>query len=170
MKLLVEERKNNMGLDTQNEKLKKMLCALIDTNIAIMDFQMTVTKEEKDIEISKKLIEEGEKAKKVINGVSHNEILVDIYNMFIVGNMPFFIAAAHVMADENKIVKWDKDEEGFQEFLHERELAFAKCDKELEEKKLERERIEKARAEGKNVELMYKDGKVKYVIVEEKPN
>ena len=68
-----------------------------------------------------------------------------------------------------KIKHWDT-EKGFKDFIKAQEKAFEQCDKELEEKKKEREFVEKAKAEGKNVELMYHKGKIKPVVVEEKPN
>lgn len=155
--------------DVQNKRLKNMLIKLLETTNAILEFNLTLMSQEKDIKITKKLIQDGKKAITTIENVRHNEILVDLYNSFIVNNMAFFVSATRVMSSPNKIKRWDT-EKGFKEFLKEREIAFAKCDKELEEKKKEQEMVEKAKAEGKNVELMYKDGKIKHVIVEEKPN
>lgn len=155
--------------DVQNKRLKNMLTKLVETTNAIMEFNLTLMSKENDIKITKKLIRDGKKAIEIINSVKHNDILVDIYNSFIVSNMPFFVSATRVMSQSKKIRHWDS-EKGFKDFLKAREIALAQCDKELEEKKKEQEMIEKAKAEGKNVELMYKDGKIKHVIVEEKPN
>lgn len=155
--------------EVQNKRLKKALSSLIETTIAIMEFNLTLVKEEKDIQVTKKLIRDGKKAIEIISGIKHNEILVDLYNSFIVGNMPFFVAATRTMSMPKKIKHWDT-EKGFKDFIKAQEKAFAQCDKELEEKKKEREFVEKAKAEGKNVELMYHKGKIKPVIVEEKPN
>lgn len=158
----------NKGI-VQNARLKTMLCSLLETTIAIMQFNLTLVKNVNDIKITKKVIQESKKAIEIIRNVKHNEILVDLYNSFIVNNMAFFVSATRVMSDTKKIKHWDTDK-GFKDFIKAREIAFAKCDKELEEKKKEQEMVEKAKAEGKNVELMYKDGKIKHVIVEEKPN
>ena len=155
--------------EVQNKRLKKALSSLIETTIAIMEFNLTLVKEEKDIQVTKKLIRDGKKAIETISSIKHNEILVDLYNSFIVGNMPFFVAATRTMSMPKKIKHWDT-EKGFKDFLKAQEKAFAQCDKELEEKKKEREFVEKAKAEGKNVELMYHKGKIKPVVVEEKPN
>ena len=155
--------------EVQNKRLKKALSSLIETTIAIMEFNLTLVKEEKDIQITKKLIRDGKKAIETISGIKHNEILVDLYNSFIVGNMPFFVAATRTMSMPKKIKHWDT-EKGFKDFIKAQEKAFEQCDKELEEKKNEREFVEKAKAEGKNVELMYHKGKIKPVVVEEKPN
>ena len=160
--------KKSKGI-VQNTRLKTMLCSLLETTIAIMQFNLTLVKNVNDIKITKKVIQESKKAIDIISNVKHNEILVDLYNSFIVNNMAFFVSATRVMSDTKKIKHWDTDK-GFKDFIKARELAFAKCDKELEEKKKEQEMVEKAKAEGKNVELMYKDGKIKHVIVEEKPN
>lgn len=155
--------------EVQNKRLKKALSSLIETTIAIMEFNLTLVKEEKDIQVTKKLIRDGKKAIETISSIKHNEILVDLYNSFIVGNMPFFVAATRTMSMPKKIKHWDT-EKGFKDFIKAQEKAFAQCDKELEEKKKEREFVEKAKAEGKNVELMYHKGKIKPVVVEEKPN
>lgn len=155
--------------EVQNKRLKKALSSLIETTIAIMEFNLTLVKEEKDIQVTKKLIRDGKKAIEIISSIKHNEILVDLYNSFIVGNMPFFVAATRTMSMPKKIKHWDT-EKGFKDFIKAQEKAFAQCDKELEEKKKEREFVEKAKAEGKNVELMYHKGKIKPVVVEEKPN
>lgn len=156
--------------ELQNQRLKNVLIHLLETHNAIMRFNLTMLEKDADIKITKDLIKQGQKAIDIISNIKHNEILIDLYNSFIVGNMPYFIAAARTIALPNKIKRWDNTEKGFKEFLKERETALAKCDKELEEKKKEQEYIEKAKAEGKNVELMYKDGKVRYVVVEEKAN
>lgn len=155
--------------NVQNKRLKTMLIKLLETTNAIMEFNLTLMDKEQDIKITKKMIRYGKKAIEIVNNVKHNEILVDLYNSFIVNNMAFFVSATRVMSQKNKIAYWDSDK-GFKDFIKEREIAFAKCDKELEEKKKEQEMIEQAKAQGKNVELMYKDGKIKHVIVEEKPN
>ena len=84
--------------EVQNKRLKKALSSLIETTIAIMEFNLTLVKEEKDIKITKKLIRDGKKAIETISGIKHNEILVDLYNSFIVGNMPFFVAATRTMS------------------------------------------------------------------------
>lgn len=153
----------------QNEKLKNTLIKLVETNIAIMEFNLTLVSQENDIKITKDMIKQGKKAIEIIKKVKHNEILTDLYNSFVVGNIPYFVAATRTIALPNKIKHWDT-EKGFKEFIKERENAISQYEKDQEEKKKERERIEKAKAEGKNVELMYKDGKVRHVIVEEKPN
>ena len=163
-------QKTNRKLQVQNRKLKNMLISMADTNIAIMEFNLTLTKEKKDKEITKKLIKMSRKAKEIIESVQHNEILVDLYNSFVSGNMPLFIAFVRTVTLPKKIKHWDSSEKGYKDFLKAREQAIAKSEEELKQKRKERENIAKARAEGKNVELMYKDGKVKYVIVEEKPN
>lgn len=153
----------------QNKRMKNMLVKLIETTNAIMEFNLTMVETPKDKKITRDIIRYGKKAIEIINSVKHNEILVDLYNSFIVGNMAFFVTATRTISLPNKIKNWDS-ESGFKDFIKEREIALAKCEKDLEEKKKEREMIEQAKKEGKNVELMYKDGKIKHVIVEEKPN
>ena len=153
----------------QNDRLKNALIKLVETNIAIMEFNLTLVNEKKDINVTKTMIKQGKKAIEIIKSVKHNEILTDLYNSFIVGNIPYFVAATRTIALPKKIKHWDT-EKGFKDFIKERENAIAQYEKDQDEKKKERERIEQAKREGKNVELMYKDGKVRYVVVEEKAN
>ena len=155
--------------EVQIKRMKNMLTKYLETGIAVMEFNLTLMSAEQDIKITKKVIKMGKTAIEIVQSVKHIDILTDFYNSFIVNNMAFFVAGIKVLSNTKKIKHWDT-EKGYKDFLKEREIALAKCDKELEEKKKEEEMIKKAKAKGKNVELMYKDGKIKHVIVEEKPN
>lgn len=163
-------QQNKRKINVQNKRLKEMLVSLANTNIAIMRFNLTMTDKKEDIKITKKLIKMSKRSIEIINSIKHNDILVDLYNSFVSGNMPLFVAFVRTVSLPRKVKYWDNSEKGYKAFLKAREEAVAKSEEELNEKRKENERIQKARAEGKNVELMYKNGKVKYVIVEEKPN
>ena len=147
----------------------EILNKLIETNIAIMDFQLLAENQEKGKELAKKFIKDSKKAIKIVENVKHIEILTSLFNAFVSGKQPYFIAIAKTISLPNKIRHWDT-KKGFKEFIEEERLAVAKSEQELEEKRKERERIEQAKKDGKKVELMYINGKVKPVIVEEKPN
>ena len=161
--------KKNKKIDVQISRMKDMLVKFLETSNAIMYFNLTLMDKEQDIKVTKKVIQMGKKAIEIIQNVKHIEILNDLYNSFIVNNMAYFISFSKVVSTNKKIKYWDS-EKGFKDFIKAQEIAFAQCDKELEEKKKEREMVEQAKREGKNVELMYKDGKIKHVIVNEKPN
>ena len=157
-------------LDIQKERLKKLFVGMMETTIDVLNFQMTLAKEQKDISGIKKLIRTTTKAIDIIKNVQHYEILVSLYNSFVNGKETYFVAMTRTIVSKNTITKWDKSERGFKLFKELEKEAIAKSEKELEEKRKENEMLEQAKKEGKKVELLYKDGKVKRVIVEEKTN
>lgn len=157
-------------VDTQKELLKKIFARLVETNIEIMKFQITLTKKEDEIKGLRKLIKTSEKAIEIINSINHYEILVSLYNTFVNKKEFYFISIMHNIVNKNTIVKWDRSEKGFKQFLKLESEAQELAKKEQEEKVKEQEFIRKAKEEGKKVEMIYKDGKIKPIIVEEPLN
>lgn len=166
----------NMGhdmkdkLNVQKERLKHLFVNMLETSISILEFQITLTTEENDRKGIRKIINSTRKAIDIINNVQHYEILVSLYNSFVNGKETYFVALTRTIISPNTIQKWDKSERGFKLFKKLEVEAIEKSEKEMQEKKAEQERIEQAKKEGKKVELLYRDGKVKRVIVEEKAN
>ena len=77
-------------LDVQKQKLKKVFASLLDSEIAIMDFQLTLATEEEHIKGIKKVIKDAEKAKRIIYGIVHYEILVsDSFCLISLSLLPF---------------------------------------------------------------------------------
>lgn len=70
-------------LDVQKTKLKALFNEMISVNIAIMEFQLTLTDKEEEIKGLKHFIKESEKAQKIVNSIVHYEILVNLYNSFV---------------------------------------------------------------------------------------
>ena len=143
---------------------------MLELNISIMNFQITLTNKQDEIKGLKKIIRKTEKAIELVNGIVHYEILVNIYNSFVNGKEPFYIAFLTSITSKKTIVRWDRTKKGFQEFLEMEKEAKEKTDKEYAEKQKIKETIEQAKKEGKKIEMMYVDGKIKPVIVNEKPN
>lgn len=163
-------KKDMNKINVQKNLLKEIFIKVLETNLAIMRFQLSLTKVKKEQQGIQDIINKSEKAMQIINDIDHYEILVSLYNTFICHRETFFVTICATINKENTIEKWDKSEEGFQEFLELEQKAIEKNDQEIKEKMETAKIIKDAKAQGKKVELMYIDGKVKPVIVEEKPN
>lgn len=157
-------------IDVQKARLKKIFVNMLNLNISIMNFQITLTDKQEEIKGLKRIIKKTEKAIELINSVVHYEILVSIYNSFVNGKEPFYVAFLSSISAKNTVKYWDRTKKGFKEFLKMEKDAKEKTDKEYAEKRKVKETIEKAKKEGKKIEMMYVDGKIKPVIVNEKPN
>ena len=157
-------------IDVQKERLKTLFRALIDTNIAIMRFQLTLTSDKNDIKGLKKFIKDSEKAQEIVTNITHYEILVSLYNTFISGKETYFATLVKTINNKSTIVKWDRTQKGFKLFLELENQAKAKSQEEYTKRLEQQEMIKKAKEQGKKVEMVYVDGKLQPRIVEEKSN
>lgn len=157
-------------LDVQKVKLKRLFCSIIDTNINVMDFQLTLTDKEEEIKGLKHFIKESKKAKEIINSVVHFEILSSLYNSFLNGKETYFLSFVRVVNKKDTVVKWDRTKKGFKEFQQKEIEARAKSEQELKDKMTMQETIRKAKEEGKKIEFSLVDGKLQPTIVEDKAN
>ena len=157
-------------LDVQKRKLKTVFTDMLLTNIAIMEFQLTLTSDDKDIKGLKKFIKDSKKAIEIVTSITHYEILVSLYNTFLNGKETYFVTLCKTINNKATIVKWDRTEKGFKLFLELENQAKAKSKEEYEKRLAEQETIRKAKEEGKKVEMVYVDGKLQPRIVEEKKN
>ena len=157
-------------LNVQKERLKKVFNRLLDTEIAIMQFQLTLASEDEHIKGIKKVIKDSEKAKKIVTSITHYEILVSLYNAFINGKESFYVMFSATINAKNKVTYWDRTKKGFQEFIKLEQEAKAQSQKDYEEKLKQQEIIKKAQEEGKKIEMVFQDGKLKPIVVEEKSN
>ena len=157
-------------LDVQKQKLKKVFASMLDSEIAIMDFQLTLATEVEHIKGIKKVIKDSEKAKKVIYGIVHYEILVSLYNTFLNGKESFYVMLSSTINSKNKVNYWDKTKKGFQEFVKLEQEAKAQSKKDYEERLEQQKIIQKAKEEGKKIEMIFQDGKLKPIIVDDKAN
>ena len=157
-------------LDVQKVKLKRLFCSIIDTNINVMDFQLTLTDKEEEIKGLKHFIKESNKAKEIINSVVHFEILASLYNSFLNGKESYFLSFVRTVNRKDTVVKWDRTKKGFKEFQQKEIEARAKSEQELKEKMAMQEMIRKAKEEGKKIEMVYVDGKLQPTIVDNKAN
>lgn len=156
-------------LDVQKEQLKKVFIKLLETNEEIMNFQITLTDKIEEKKGLKKLAKKTRHAIDVVRGIDHYELLISLYNMFINKKEPYFLSLCSTVCSKD-LQKWDKTEKGFQEFLRLEQEAINDYNKKQEESRKQAEMIKNAREEGKKVEMVYKNGKITPIIVEDKPN
>lgn len=157
-------------IDVQKARLKKIFVSMLETNMAVMQFQITLTDKPEEIKGLKKFVSESKKAIDIINSVVHYEILVSLYNTFLNGKETYFATLCKTINNKKTIVRWDRTKIGFNEFIKLESEAKAKSKAEYEKKLKEKEMIEKAKEEGKKVEMVYVDGKLQPRIVEEPVN
>lgn len=152
--------------EKQKEMLKKIFVKMLETNIEIMRFQITLTDKANEIKGLKHYVKESEKAIKLIQGVRHYEILVSLYNTYINSKETYFMSLCKIINRKDTIVKWDRTEKGFKLFQQLESEAKAKSKEEMEKKKAEQEMIAKAKADGKQIEMVFENGKITPRIVE----
>ena len=157
-------------LNVQKERLKVVFNRMLDTEIAIMQFQLTLASEDEHIKGIKKVIKDSEKAKKIVTSITHYEILVSLYNAFVNGKESFYVMFSATINAKNKVTYWDRTKKGFQEFIALEQQAKAQSQKDYEERLKQQEIIKKAKEEGKKIEMVFQDGKLKPIVVEEKSN
>lgn len=151
----------------QKELLKKIFTRMLETNIEIMKFQMTLAKTSEELKGLKNFVKQSEKAIKIVQGVNHYEILVSLYNTFVNGKETYFMTLCKTINRKDTILKWDRTEKGFKLFLQLESEAKAKSKEEYEKKLAQKEMIKKAKEEGKKIEMVYVNGKLEPQIVEE---
>lgn len=155
-------------LSVQKERMKNVFNSMLDSEIAIMQFQLTLAIEEKHIKGIKKVISQCKKAKEIISNIVHYEILVSLYNTFVNGRESFFVMLSSTIVSKNKVNYWDKTKKGFEIFKELEANARAQSQKDFEERKKQMEMVEQAKKDGKKVEYVYKDGKIQPLIVDNK--
>ena len=163
-------KKENDKLSVQKARLKHVFVRLLETEQAIMCFQLTLATEPEHIKGIKKIIKDCDKAIETINSIVHYEILVSLYNAFVNGKESFYVMLSSTINSKKKVIHWDKTKKGFQEFIALEEQAKAQTQKELDERLEQQKLIQKAKEEGKKIEMIFQDGKLKPIIVDKPSN
>lgn len=156
--------------DVQMDRLKETLVNILVANKSLMRFHKTLTNDEKALKVINKSIKQTDRAIEIIWSVKHIEILESLYNTLLSGKENYFVLFATLITRKNTIIKWDKTDKGFQEFLKLEEQAKAKSKEEYEKRLKQQEIIKKAQEDGKKIEMVYVNGKLEPHIVEEKAN
>lgn len=157
------EKKMNAN---QIKKIKDIIINMIIVNISNLEFQKSVSNVKEHKKTFNKLIHHSVKSIDLVKNITHEDILMNIYNSFVNGHETFYIALSESIY--KKVKSWDTTKKGYKEFKQLEKDAIEKSNQEDEEKKKTAETIKKAKAEGKKVEYFFKDGKIRPVIVNEK--
>lgn len=156
--------------EIQKERLKKVIISILSACENIMVFHKTLTNDKESLKIINKTIKRSRKATEIISQVKHIEILQSLYNTLVSGKENYFAVFGTLILAKNNVRRWDTTEKGFQEFVKLEAEAKARSKKEYEEKLKQQEIVRKAKEEGKKVEYSYENGKIKPIIIEDKPN
>ena len=147
--------------------LKKAIKSLIQANIDIMQYHLSINSDEKVVKVIKTNINRGKKALLIVDEIWHIEILESLYRSFIFGKEQYFALVSATIVKQAR--KWDT-EKGFVEFMELEKQALEQAKKEQEERQADEETIRVAKEMGKKIEMVMKNGRLRPVIVEEKPN
>lgn len=148
---------------------EKAIIKLLETSISISEFHKANALNEKNIAICNKHIRECKKAIRNLPNIKHDDIVNSLFKTLTANSMQLFILSPSIV-NSKQIKSWDNTKKGYDEFLYLEEEA-RKINEEKEKQRLaDKEAIEKAKAEGKKVDLVYENGRMKPVITEEKNN
>lgn len=143
---------------------------MLATNYSIMNFQKTIAETDEQRRKLGKIMKQTQTAMEIVKKIKHYEILVSLYNTFVASRESYFVMLSSTIYSPKTIKHWDNSEKGFKEFLELDKQARAKSQQEYEEKVKQQELIQKAKEEGKKVEMVYENGKLKPIIVDDKAN
>lgn len=148
-----------------------ILNAILESNIALMNFYKEISTDDKSREICEKSIKQCKDGIRLIYKIKHIEILRSLFNKIVSGK-EYYFAMVGSLCSYDKIKSWDTTKKGFQEFLKLEKEAQEQAKREFDEEKKQQELIKQAQLEGKNIEMIYdtQTKKMKPVIVEEKSN
>lgn len=147
--------------------LKKAIKSLIQANIDIMQYHLSINEDEKVLKVIKTNINRGKKALLIVDEIWHIEILESLYRSFIFGKEQYFAIVSATIVKQAR--KWDS-EKGFVEFMELEKQALEQAKQEQEERQKDEETIRVAKEMGKKIEMVMKNGRLRPVVVEEKPN
>lgn len=147
------------------EQIKNILINLLKTEISLMEYQRRISNSNKQKYVCNKAIRQARQAIQVVKDIKHSEILVSLYNVFIKHNVALFATAGAVIGSKQTL-KWDNTEEGFKEFLELESVAIEQYKKEQEDRNHDREIIKSAKEQGKKIEFVLIDKKLRPVVKE----
>lgn len=154
----------------KNEEIKRkylvnIIRKVLETNIELMTYYKYYAVDEKSKRVCNKSIRQTKKSLERLPHIKHIEILQSLFNAVVSGKEVIFVSAGSLVGGKN-VERWDSTEKGFKEFMKLEEEAVKKAKEKAEEEQKERELIAKAKAEGKQVEMVYMNGKIRPMIKE----
>lgn len=149
----------------QKVKLKSIVCDLLQSGYDIVEFGLINCDDPLEKKKYVALMRKFKKAKNIVNKINHIEILASLYNSFVSGKESYFaVLCASIIKN---VEKWDTTKKGFEEFMALEEEARAKFKEESEERTKTQETIRQAREKGQKIEMVFENGKIIPVVVEE---
>lgn len=151
--------------ENKREYLVNIIKKVLETNIELMTYYKRYAVDEKSKKVCNKSIRQTKKSLERLPHIKHIEILQSLFNAIVSGKEVIFVSAGSLVGGKN-VEMWDSTEKGFKEFMKLEEEAIKTAKEKAEEEQKDREIIEKAKAEGKQVEMVYMNGKVRPMIKE----
>ena len=149
----------------KKEILSKALISFLNCAETMVELQKSQAKTKEEKSSCNKLIKRIRKFIELVPQYKHEEILKYLYESFISPmNMAFIYVPTLIVSKQ--LLKKDRNEKEFKQFLNDLNEQKQKAKVLSEERIKTQEAIKKARQEGKKVEMMYQDGKIKPVILE----
>ena len=151
--------------EIKRKHIVQILKKVMEANIELMTYYKLLATDDKSKRVCSKSIRQSKKAIEKLDHTKHIEILVSLYNTIISGKENIFVVCGSLICSK-QFDRWDKTDKGFQEFLKLEEKAQTKQQEENEEKVKNAEIVRKAKEEGKEIDMVYVDGKIKPVVKE----
>lgn len=150
------------------EKIICVLYKVIDVAIAMCDYNKSLTKDKIARQKLNKFAKMCEKAKEYLPTIKHDDVLYGIYKNVIIGKEPVYTMCPSLIL--HKATKHFDTEKGHKEYVKLEKVAKEEEIKANEKLKDKQKAVAKAKSEGKDVEYVYKDGKMQQVIVDKGNN
>lgn len=149
----------------KRQQLISIIRHVLETNIEIMTYYKFMAADDKSRRVCSKSIRQSRNAIKKLYHVKHIEILVSLYNTIVGGKEIIFVSGGSLICSK-QFDRWDKTEKGFKEFLALEEESKKIQKEQMEQQRQTQEMVKKAKEEGKEVEMLYDNGKLKPIIKE----
>ncbi len=156
-----------MNNEQKRKHYIKILTSMLKANIDIMEYHRVLAKDKESKKIINKSISQSKKAIELLPQINHIEILDSMFRAFVNGKEIYFSTIGALICSK-KFNRYDKTKKGFKEFMELELQAKEDAIKKEEEAKQEREAIKKAKEEGKEIEYVMVNGKVR-ALIKEKP-
>lgn len=157
--------KEEMKKEIKRKFLINIIRKILETNIELMTYYKHYATDEKSKRVCSKSIRQTKKSLEKLPNIKHIEILQSLFNAVVSGKEIIFVSAGSLVGGKN-VEKWDSTKKGFEEFKKLEEEAVKKAKEKAEEEQKERELIAQAKADGKQVEMVYINGKLRPMIKE----
>lgn len=153
----------------KREHIINILNRIIDVAVEMAKFNKTLIADKQKRTKINKYIKMCEKAKDRLLTIKHEEVLYSIYEN-VAGKSKISLYTMCPSLIMHKATKHFDTDKGFKEFLKLEEIGKKEEIAKAEEIRKNQEIIAQAKKEGKEVEFVYKDGKMQQIIVDKQTN